>query len=103
MTRKKVMNFVKVMAGRVRGLLWPVTKAKLHRLLHVSGVVLTGWIMWKIYRLTGNLGLPTDEHIAISLSPLIPLATKWQAVIRWVDRNVVNELPIPDGESEEHK
>lgn len=89
----KSLAFDLVRAGRwVLKLLYPPTKRKLRRLLHVAGTALTVALLvsaWMMERLT------LAESVAADLLVLATYLTRWQAVIGRLDQ-AVDKLPIPE-------
>jgi hypothetical protein len=77
-------------------LIYPPTKAKLHHLSHILGVLVTAGLMAALYMSTRHL--PLYQHLGATIAPLVPLFTKWQAIITWFDRDAIDRLPIPSGD-----
>ena len=80
--------------AKLLALFWPVTRRKVHRLVHLAGVGVTLWLVVYAYRLTA--AMPLTERIPSLMIPLVPLFTRWQALFHWVDDNVVDKLDLPD-------
>jgi len=75
------------------GLVYPPTKAKLHRVLHLAGVLVAGALGVAVWLVTSKLGV--TEKITADLGVLVVLLTRWRAAIASVDA-AVDKLPIPD-------
>lgn len=91
------MNTIRLrkLLATVLGLVYPLTKAKLHRLSHAAGVVLTAGAMIVVWLMTK---LTLSEQIAADLALVAVFFTRWRVALHTVDA-VVDELPIPDGDS----
>lgn len=82
---------------RITELFWPVTKAKLHRLVTWVGVgfaVLAVVLTW-----AGSLGLSTEGKLAATVGMLTTLLAGWQRARPKID-STIEGLPIPAGEDE---
>lgn len=80
---------------RLWRLIYPPTKRKIHRALHVAGMALTGLLMLAVW--SGTKHHPIWKHVAETLSPLIPLLTSWRASLGWVERRV-DASGLPSGD-----
>jgi hypothetical protein len=77
----------------VLGLVYPVTKSKLHRLLHFAGLACTAAILVVVW--LPSTGLHIGAQIEASFATIIVAATNIRAAIRKLDEKV-DVLPIPD-------
>ena len=84
------------MLEKLKSIAWPVTRAKLHRLVTIVGVafaVLAVVLVW-----AGQLGLSTDGKIGATIGMLTTLAAGWQRVRPKLEAGI-DALPIPPGDS----
>ena len=80
--------------SKLAGLVWPPTKKKFHRLLHIAGVLATLAIGAAVWLTKSNLSL--GEKLGADLVLLVPLLTRWQAIFKSLDV-AVDQLPIANG------
>lgn len=84
------------MLVKLKALVWPVTRAKLHRLVTLVGVafaILAVVLVW-----AGQLGLSTEGKIGATIGMLTTLAAGWQRVRPKLDAGI-DALPIPDDDA----
>jgi hypothetical protein len=82
------------MLTKLLALIWPVTKAKLHALVTLVGVLFAAFAVVATW--WGLLGLSTEGKIAATIGMLTTLAAGWQRARPKLDAGI-DALPIPDG------
>lgn len=91
-----MLTKIKAIAARIADLVYPPTKAKLHRLVTWVGVVFGAVATFEIW--AGQLGLTTvKEKLAGQLATITMLAAGWQRARPKVDA-AIDSLPIPENE-----
>ena len=92
--------------GQLWHLVYPPTKRKLHRLLHVLGVSVTGALMALAWTATNHR--TWLQHIGATLAPLVPLLTSWRASLGWAEKQIAasslpddDAVPIDDSQLED--
>jgi hypothetical protein len=75
-------------------LVYPVTRARLHRLVSVVGTVFAAFGIFELWYAT--LGLSTSGKIGATLGMLTTYAASWNAMRPRVD-SFIDELPLPAG------
>jgi hypothetical protein len=94
MTLQDVKLFAKIVFGKARELVYPVTKQKLHRLFHVGATVLCAASVIGVW-LVSNVHW--SARVGADLVLVLTYLAKWSAVVSRVDA-AVDQLPIPDAE-----
>jgi hypothetical protein len=85
---------MKAFLAKALALVYPPTKVKFRRLLHIGGTAVTLLLGAAVWVVSSNL--TTSEKILANVALLIPLLTRWQAIFTAL-YSVVDKLPIPDG------
>jgi hypothetical protein len=97
---KRVLVLIWALLGRLWRLIYPPTKRKLHRALHIAGMAVTAALMLAVW--TSTKHHPVWKHVAETMTPLVPLLTSWRASIGWAERKIdESELPSGDAVPEE--
>ena len=91
----RIYTTTKIVVTKAVPFVYPPTKHKLRRLMHVGGVLVTGALMVELYRLTRHL--PWEEAVILTSSPIAILFTKLRAALKWAEEGV-DGLPIPEGD-----
>lgn len=87
---------MKATLSKLLSLIWPVTKAKLHRLVTWAGVAFAGVAV--VVTWWGLLGLSTAGKIGATIGMLTTLAAGWQRARPKIDAGI-DALPIPEDEA----
>lgn len=90
-----MLTKLRSIAAKLAGLVYPPTKAKLHRLITVAGVLFAAAAEAQI--VFGDLGLTTTGRVVGAVGTLATLLAGWKRAQPKLDA-AVNALPIPDGE-----
>ena len=88
------MSRIKTALAFLAALAWPLTKAKLHRLISYVGTAFAAFAVFEVWY--ASLGLSTGGKVGASLGLLATYATSWNAMRPRLDK-VIDDLPIPDG------
>lgn len=84
---------MKTLLSKLRALLWPPTKAKLHRLVSLVGYAFTVVAIFEVW--AGQLGLTTGGKIGATIGALTAAAASWASLRPKIDATI-DGLPIPD-------
>jgi hypothetical protein len=98
--KELTMNRIKKLASQIVGLVYPPTKAKLHRIVTWIGVTFAAFAV--VMTWIGELGLSTTGKIGATLGMLATLAAGWERVKPELLKGI-DGLPIPDDDSPSKK
>ena len=95
MLQNRAVTFLQLVSRHTIDIVYPPTKAKLHRILHMAGTAMTLAFVLSTWLLSE---LPTKTKIATDLVVVVAYLTRWQAVVARADK-VVDRLPISDSDT----
>lgn len=89
---------MKTILAKLASLVWPLTRAKLHRIVTLTGygfTALTIAVVW-----AGKLGLSTGGKIGATIGALSAAAASWASLRPKLDA-AIDTLPIPAADATE--
>jgi hypothetical protein len=87
---------MKKLLAQIVSVLWPPTKAKLHRLVSIAGTLLTLAVCVWAWLVNKHV-LTSTQALGVSLGALTVWASSWRSVIAPKADKLIDGLDIPDG------